>query len=274
MTSEIEHCIAARASANAAAFEKIWNDASFKRSSAKKILWQSFAMIVLYTTERDYPWGTLRSTHACKTKVVLEEKRIPYRIENLPPGHLWKKPPAMVARHPLGKVPYIDVEGVENFTIYDSTVINEYLEERYSWPHLMPPGDAVARAKIRMIEQFADEAMFVGNLPPIWMPYWSEPEKRDAERMEKGREGLRTRDLPYIDKLLAEAPAGDYIGGDFSIADVSMMVLAMVLEVDGMPSDQFPRVEQYLNRLRGRPSYRTISPRTPVADAAELKRPD
>jgi hypothetical protein len=24
-------------------------------------------MIVLYTTERDYPWGTLRSTHASKT---------------------------------------------------------------------------------------------------------------------------------------------------------------------------------------------------------------
>src|SRR3981189_3026088 len=39
-------------------------------------------MIVLYTTERDYPWGTLRSTHASKTKVVLEEKNLLYRIEN------------------------------------------------------------------------------------------------------------------------------------------------------------------------------------------------
>src|SRR6266852_9840078 len=87
-------------------------------------------MIVLYTTERDYPWGTLRSTHAAKTKVVLEEKRLPYRIENMPPGNLWKKPPEMVARHPLGKVPYIEHDG---FTIYDSTVINEYLEERFSW---------------------------------------------------------------------------------------------------------------------------------------------
>jgi glutathione S-transferase len=128
-------------------------------------------MIVLYTTERDYPWGTLRSTHASKTKVVLEEKRIPYRIENLPPGHLWKKPPEMVARHPLGKVPYIEDGGL---TIYDSTVIDEYLEERYSWPRLMP-GDAIGRAKIRMIEQFADEALLVGNLPPIWMPYGANP---------------------------------------------------------------------------------------------------
>jgi glutathione S-transferase len=99
-------------------------------------------MIVLYTTERDYPWGTLRSTRAAKTKVVLEEKRIPYRIENLRPGDLYKKPPKMVARHPLGKVPYIDDGGI---TIYDSTVIDEYLEERYGPPRLLPD-DPLARA--------------------------------------------------------------------------------------------------------------------------------
>jgi glutathione S-transferase len=224
-------------------------------------------MIVLYTTERDYPWGTLRSTHGAKTKVVLEEKRIPYRIENLPPGNLWKKPPEMVARHPLGKVPYIEHEGL---TIFDSTVIDEYLEERYSWPPLMPEGDPVARAKIRMVEQFADEAMLVGNLPPIWMPYWSEPEKRDKDRMEKGREGLRKRDLPFIEKTLSEAGEGGYICGPFSMADVPMMVLAMVLEVDQLPLDQFSRTDGYLKRLRERASYRAISPRTKVADASSL----
>jgi len=221
-------------------------------------------MIILYTTERDYPWATLRSTHAAKTKVVLEEKRLQYRIENMPPGNLWKKPPEMVARHPLGKVPYIEHDGL---TIFDSTVIGEYLEERYGWPRLMPD-DAEERARVRMIEQFADEAMLVGNLPPIWMPYWSEPEKRDAERMEKGRDGLRTRDLPYIERLLNEAPAGGYIRGGFTLADVPMMILAMVLEVDQLDLGKFPRVHSYLDLLRQRPSYRAISPRTKVADAA------
>jgi len=223
-------------------------------------------MIVLYTTERDYPWGTLRSTHASKCKVVLEEKRIPYRIENLPPGNLWKKPPEMLARHPLGKVPYLEVDGV---TIYDSTVIDEFLEDRYSWPRLLP-ADPRERAKVRMLEQFADEAMLVGNLPPIWMPYWSDPEKRDKERMEKGREGLRNRDLPYIERILGEARAGGYICGGFSMADVGMMVLAMVLEVDVWPLESFSRVDQYLKFLRQRPSYRAISPRTKVAEASSL----
>jgi glutathione S-transferase len=224
-------------------------------------------MIILYTTERDYPWGTLRSTHASKTKVVLEEKRLPYRIENLPPGNLWKKPPEMTSRHPLGKVPYVEID--EGITIYDSTVINEYLEDRYSWPRLLP-ADPLLRARVRMVEQFADEALLGGNLPSIWMPYWSEPEKRDVSRMEKGREGLRNRDLPYIEKLLADAPPGGYLFGSFSMADVPMMVLAMVLEVDEFALDKFPNIDKYLHGLRARPSYHSISPQVKVAEASTL----
>jgi glutathione S-transferase len=158
-------------------------------------------VIILYTTERDYPWGTLRSTHASKTKVVLEEKGLKYRIENLPPGNLWKKPPEMLARHPLGKVPYLEDDGR---TLFDSTVIAEYLEECYPKPALMP-SDIIARARVREAENFVDEAMLIGSIPLIWMPYWSEPAKRDTARMEQGREMLRKRDFPYIEKLLSDA---------------------------------------------------------------------
>src|SRR4029077_2088899 len=112
-------------------------------------------VIVLYTTERDYPWGTLRSTHAAKTKVVLEEKNLAYRIENLRPGDLWKKPPEMLAKHPLGKVPYLE-DG--ELVIFDSTVIDEYLEDCYGPPRLMP-SDPALRMRAREIENFADEAM-------------------------------------------------------------------------------------------------------------------
>src|SRR5690348_6768324 len=112
-----------------------WQPASKRCYTSVKSAGRFDSMIVLYTTERDYPWGTLRSSHASKTKVVLEEKRVRYRIENLRPGDLWKKPPEMLARHPLGKVPYIEDEGV---TIFDSTVIDEYLDDRYGPPRLLP----------------------------------------------------------------------------------------------------------------------------------------
>jgi glutathione S-transferase len=113
--------------------------------------------------------------------------------------------------------------------------------------------------------------LLAGDLPPIWMPYWSDPDKRDIEGMERGRTGLRRRDLPFIERTLGAAPAGGCLCGGFSMADVPMMVLAMVLEVDQMALDEFPRVQRYLTELRLRPSYRAISPRTKVAEASELR---
>ncbi len=217
-------------------------------------------MIVLYTTEREYPWGTLRSTNASKTKVILEEKGLAYQVERLRPGDLWKKPPEMLAKHPLGKVPFID-DG--ELTVFDSTVINEYLEERHPDPSLMP-SDPVARARVRTFENFGDEAVLVGDLPAIWMPYWQPEDNRDADAMGKGREGLRTRALPYMEQALA---GEGFICGDFTLADAPYMAMAMVLEVDGMDLGDFPKVAAYLERLRSRPSYASISPRTSLEDS-------
>ena len=213
-------------------------------------------MLILATTEREYPWGTLRSTHASKVKVILEEKELAYRVERLNPGDLWKKPPELLAKHPLGKVPYLLLQN--GASIFDSTVINEYLEDRYPHNALKPNRDWEL-AQMRMQETFADEALLVGDLPKIWMPYWSKPESRDEAMMEAGREGLRRRGLPYLESQLA---SHDYVCGDFSLADAPYMAVAMVLEVDGMALTDFPACAAYFDRLRSRPSYRSISPKT------------
>lgn len=219
-------------------------------------------MLVLSTTEREYPWGTLRSTNASKVKVILEEKDLSYAVDRLRPGDLWKKPPELLARHPLAKVPYLETP--DDGIIFDSTVINEYLEDRF--PHIsLKPDDARALARMRMLENFGDEAFLVGDLPKVWMPYWSKPEDRNKETMEAGREGLRTRGLPYIESMLG---GNEYLCGDFTLADAPFMAVAMVLEVDGMDLSDFPLTADYLERLRGRSSYRSISPRTSLADSA------
>ncbi len=217
--------------------------------------------LLLATTEREYPWGTLRSTNASKVKVILEEKGLAYRVERLRPGDLWKKPEAFLEKHPLGKVPYL--ETLEDGIIFDSTVINEYLEDRYPFPALRP-GDAGTLARMRMLENFGDEAFLVGDLPRVWMPYWSKPEDRDEEAMEAGRAGLRKRGLPYLEQQIS---GQEYLCGDFSLADAPYMAVAMVLEVDGMDLSDFPEVAAYLDRLRARDSYRAVSPATSLADS-------
>jgi glutathione S-transferase len=217
-------------------------------------------VIVLYTTERAYPYGVLRSTNASKVKVVLEEKRLPYRVVRLRPGDLWKKPPEMLAKHPLGKVPYID-DGT--LTVFDSTVIDEYLDDAYPEPALRPAG-AAQRARMRMFENFGDEGMLAAHVPLIWMPWWSAAEQRDADTMERGRSGLREKVFPYIER---EIGGRDYLCDAFSLADVPFMALAMVLRVDGMSTGEFPKLTAYLARLRARDSFRAIDPATSLEDS-------
>lgn len=217
-------------------------------------------MITLYTMEREYPYGTLRSTNGSKTKVVLEEKALAYQVECVRPGDVWKKVPEVLAKHPLGKVPWIEDGG---HTVYDSTVINEYLNDAYPEPPLLA-SDPVRRARARALENYGDEGVLSKFLPLIWMPWWSPEDQRDKESMEKGRVGLRDQVFPFLETQLED----DYLAGEFSLADVPFMSVAMVLQVDGMSVDDFPDTAAYLQRLRGRDSYRAIDPATPLAESA------
>ncbi len=218
-------------------------------------------MIVLHTMERRYPWGTLRSTYSSKTKVVLEEKCLSYRVERVRIGDVWKKTPEVLAKNPLGKVPWID-DG--DTRVYDSTVINEYLDERYPEPRLLPD-DPLQRARVRALENYGDEIVLSEPVRLIWMPWWSKPEQRNVEDMERGRDLLRRRVLPFLEQTLT---GREFLAGDFSLADTPYMSMAMVLQVDAMPLDGFPGVAGYLERLRARPSYRAINPATSLESSA------
>lgn len=218
-------------------------------------------MIVLHTMERGYPWGTLRSTFSSKTKVILEEKGLEYRVERVKIGDIWKKTPEVLEKNPLGKVPWID-DG--DTRVYDSTVINEYLEERYPQPGLLPE-DPLARARVRALENYGDEIVLSGPLPRIWMPWWSQPDQRNEEDMAQAREVLRSRALPFLEKSLN---GRTYIAEEFSLADAPYMAVAMVLQVDGMDLAAFPNFAGYLERLRARPSYRAIDPATSMEESA------
>ena len=199
-------------------------------------------MITLFTMEREYPYGTLRSTNGSKTKVVLEEKGLDYQIETVRPGDVWKKVPEVLAKHPLGKVPWIDDD---DFTLYDSTVINEYLNEKTRDNPLLPE-DPIRRAQARALENYGDEGVLSKYLPLIWMPWWSPEDQRDTESMQKGRDGLLNDTFPFLEKTLA---GQDYLCGAFSLADVPMMAVAMVLQVDGMDTSAFP-VDPELDQVR------------------------
>ena len=99
-------------------------------------------MLTLYHFESS-PW-------CWKVRVALAEKGLEYKPV-IPKNR--ESDPVFRKLTPIGKVPILVLE--DGTGIAESTVINEFLEERYPRPPLMP-ADPADRARVRMIEEIGD----------------------------------------------------------------------------------------------------------------------
>src|SRR5579863_4715367 len=115
-----------------------------------------------------------------KVEIALREKGLPFERVMAPfsqTAGYSPKLPEVVAANPKKQVPVLSDGGL---TIYDSTVILEYLEDAYPEPALYPASPS-ARARCRMLELFADEIM----LDPLRaLMHRTEPRPDDAARRE------------------------------------------------------------------------------------------
>jgi len=81
-----------------------------------------------------------------RVRMCLIEKGLSFRIRWLNLGLMDQKQPAYLRLNPTGLVPTLLHEGQR---VYDSNVINEYLDSLYPQPPLVPP-DAFGQAQMRM----------------------------------------------------------------------------------------------------------------------------
>src|SRR3712207_492038 len=135
----------------------------------------------------NHPEGTLMklyygpvSLFSRKVEIALFEKKLPFeRIEvafSQTAGYAPKHPDVLAA-NPKGQVPVL-VDG--SLSLYDSTVILEYLEDAYPEPALYPKTPA-ERARCRLLDVFADEVMLA---PLRFLMHRTEPKPEDLERWE------------------------------------------------------------------------------------------
>ncbi|HLZ83669.1 MAG TPA: glutathione S-transferase family protein, partial [Caulobacteraceae bacterium] len=92
------------------------------------------------------------SPYAQKVKIALREKGAPFDLAL--PGGLGAGGAAgdFVRANPRAEVPVLIDDDVE---IFDSTIILEYIEDKWPTPSLLPATPA-ARARVRMIEEVMD----------------------------------------------------------------------------------------------------------------------
>jgi glutathione S-transferase len=198
-------------------------------------------------------YGLTPSPFYRKCRVAFEEKGLAYEVEPCAPI---PKTPELIARHPLGKIPYL-VDG--ELTVPDSSVICAYLEKLQPAPPLYPEtADEFAQALF--LEEYADTRIseVVGGIvyERLVRPHVLK-EEPDEERVAS----ILRDELPgVLDYVESRAPeSGDHIFSRFGIADIALGAHLSGLHFGQVELDaaRWPRTAAYLASLLARPSFKT-----------------
>ena len=197
-------------------------------------------MIKLYT----FP----PSTNSRKVRIALLEKGLEFERINIDLTKREQKNPDYLKINPFGQVPALDDEG---FVVYDSTVINEYLEDEYPYPPLMP-SDSEGRARARMMEDFRD-----AHFNPYFVHIIQESRKPEAERDAQRIDNAKGEIINAFERTEAELQGKDYLVGAFSLADVAFMANLELLDRFAIPVDpvKYKNTIAWIARLKARPSF-------------------
>ena len=151
-----------------------------------------------------------------RCRIVLYEKGMDFQVIDV---DLFAKQEDIAIINPYGKVPVL-VE--RDLILYEPNIINEYIDERFPHPQLMP-ADPIMRARARLFLHRFENELFthVKTLEGA-------PKKAEAE---KAREAIR-------DSLTTIAPVFSrqkfMLGDEFSMIDVAIAPLLWRLEHYGI----------------------------------------
>ena len=116
---------------------------------------------------------------------MLFEKGMDFEIRDV---DLFAKPEDIALMNPYNEVPIL-VE--RDLILYESHIINEYIDERFPHPQLMP-GDPVARARVRLF-LFNFEKELFSNVNLLEGRGTSGGHKPTEKQLEKARDQIRDR---------------------------------------------------------------------------------
>ena len=188
------------------------------------------------------------STNSRKVRIALIEKGLEFERIIIDLTKREQKNPDYLKIHPFGQIPALDDEG---FVVYDSTIINEYLEDEYPYPSLMP-SDSEGRARARMMEDFRDS-----HFNPYFVHLIQESRKPEADRDAQRIDNAKVEITKAFDRIEAELHGKDYLAGPFSLADVAFMANIELLDRFAVPVDpvKYKNTVAWIARLKARPSF-------------------
>jgi RNA polymerase-associated protein len=173
-----------------------------------------------------------------RCRFVLFEKGMDFEIRDV---DLFNKPEDINVMNPYGQVPIL-VE--RDLVLYESNIINEYIDERFPHPQLMP-ADPVMRARTRLFLFNFERELFV-HVQAL-------ENSNNQKLIEKARSTIRDR-LTQLAPIMLKNKY--MLGDDFSMLDVALAPLLWRLDHYGidLPKTAAPLMK-YAERIFSRPAY-------------------
>lgn len=185
-----------------------------------------------------------------KVRIVLAEKELSFDSVQVDLAKGQQRSDEFRRLNPFGKVPVL-VD--ESSVVYESTIINEYLNDEYPHEPELLPEDSGERARVRLLVDFADRAF---TLPAMALEREAKSAEKDEARSQAAREAI-TKALQMLDRELA---GREYLADAFSLADVAFAPALLALPQVGVPLDpSLTNVAAWKARLLARPSIGKIA---------------
>jgi RNA polymerase-associated protein len=174
-------------------------------------------------------------SHRCR--IVLFEKGMDFEVIDV---DLMNKSEDVAAINPYGKVPVL-VE--RDLVLYEANIINEYIDERFPHPQLMPP-DPVMRGRARLFLHRFEQEIY-SQVEVI--------EHGVSKAADKARVGIRDN-LTQLAQILTSQKF--LLGDEFSMLDVAIAPLLWRLDHYGiqMGKEAAPLMK-YAERLFSRQGF-------------------
>lgn len=203
------------------------------------------------------------------TKVLLtaQEAGEPFQLNMLDLTQGEHKSPEHLARHPLGKVPAVEIDGQHYF---ESNAICRFICERND--NKLYGNTLEQRA---LVNQWVDMAtLHVGRwLTVMFYERIIKPKFFDGQPDPAAIDEAETflaQQLPVIEQQLTSHAfiAGD----DFSIADIIAFSYLSTTEITGVDLSSYPKISQWLNDIKARPSFDKAMSHLPDSDILAIFR--
>jgi len=187
-----------------------------------------------------------------KVRIVLAEKSLNYDLVTVDLTQNEHRRPDFLRLNPFGRVPVL----VDDDTaVYDSTMINEYLEDEYPEPPVLPAvGSSALRSRARMFEDFADTS-FTPQVGQLIVEVSKPESERDQNRVQRLHQGVE-RVLDYLNN---ELKGQQFLAGEFSVADVAFTPRLLILSELGIDAAaNRANVDGWISRMLERPSVQNL----------------